>query len=75
MVGYGSHTRVPHMSSPLFSWLAYWMEVALPTAITLLIVLIFLVVLIALIALIVLIILIVLILIILFLILIRIWNG
>ena len=31
MVGYGSHTRVPHMSSPLFVWLAYWMEVALPT--------------------------------------------
>ena len=27
MVGYGAHTRVPHMSSPLFSWLAYWMEV------------------------------------------------
>ena len=31
MVGYGSHTRVPHMSSPLFRWLAYWIEVTLPT--------------------------------------------
>jgi len=26
MVGYGAHTRVPHMSSPLFLWLSYWME-------------------------------------------------
>ena len=48
MVGYGAHTRVPHMSSPLFSWLAYWMEVTLIVLIVLnvLIILIFLVVLI-----------------------------
>ena len=29
MVGYGAHTRVPHMSSPLLSWMAYWLEVSL----------------------------------------------
>ena len=29
MVGYGSHTRVPHMNSPLLSWMAYWLEVSL----------------------------------------------
>merc|ERR550519_546293 len=26
MVGYGAHTRVPHLSSPLLSWMAYWLE-------------------------------------------------
>ena len=64
MVGYGSHTRVPHMSSPLFRWLAYWIKVT-GTLLTVYIIVIT-----------ILIIIFVLILIILkFLILIRIWNG